>query len=513
MKKYVLLLGLGLLFACKKDVESPTPDPDPDPVESTDEELIRDSIYYYYNLYSYWTTNVPDYDVLRTFTESYDSYQGVLDALTVLTPTYNFKAYTYLDIDPGTHYDRYSFIQDNSSSTQLASSTGLRMDTNEGYGMYFSFIVTDIVNLKASLIIYFVEGGSPAQVSGITRGSLVTAINDDTNVQLSVVKNSDASYSISDRSAYNTLVNKLNDAIEANSLSLKVKGLDNIEKVHTLGYKTYNINPILANKVFKYSSKNIGYLAFSSFEETDQGTTNRSNFETIFKSFENAEGGAITDLILDMRYNTGGYVSTAEYLANKIIGAQHAGELMFTYDVNTYLQQYKTGADASFADTYFASDNSTLDLNNVYVLVSEQTASAAELLINVLKPYVNVVLIGETDRTYGKPVGFFEQSIMSKVSLWATSFKTINKNGDTDYWDGMTVPNIAYDDYERDFGDAEELMTAKALTMAGVTTSSSTNKSSVSRSTLTSSSSSKKTLGIKINKPEEKNMLKRKNEQ
>lgn len=495
-RKYVALnVFLSVLCACKK--ESPTKQIEEDSgsvVEESEDALMRDSIYYYYNLYSYWTASIPDYDVLRTFSTNYSSNQGVLDALMALTPTYNYATYTYLARDPG-HYDRYSFIQDISTSGQL-SSAGLRMDTNEGYGMYFGWGLLTSNATVAYPIVYLVEGGSPAEKAGVKRGYVVLAIDGSTDVTARI--NSNKTINETDYYNYN-FINKFTGG----SLKMKFEDLNGTEIEYMVESKEYDIDPIVADSVYTISGKKIGYLAFSSFEETDAGTVNRSNFEKVFTSFEDAN---VTDLILDMRYNTGGYVSTAEYLANKIVPTAYDKQLMFTYDVNDYLLQYKTGREASFADVYF-SRNNNLDLKNVYVLVTEQTASAAELLINVLKgyTYLNVVLIGVSDRTYGKPV----ESIMSKVSLWATSFKTVNAQHVTDYWDGMSVDYPDIQDYIfYNFGDVRETMLAKAISLSTGTTTS-VNRSSITRDGSTSVMQRTK-VGI-INKPEEKNMLKKKN--
>lgn len=495
MKNWNFLLLFCLIFAigCAKD--SPSPDPEPPTTTDTDEALTRDSIYYYYNLYSLWTDSIPDYDVLRTFTEPYTSNLSVLDALKALTPYY--AGY-------GTNIDRFSYLVDDAASgiTSANSARGLRMDTSEGYGIYFSWGRLSDGATVAYPVFFFVEGGSPAQVAGITRGSILRALNGDEAVTARI--NSDGNSVNS--TDYNNFLTKFNAAIASSSLTLRIEDLNGEEHEYELANRTYEINPILADTVYNYPSKNIGYLAFSSFEEVTSNNQNYQNFQEIFQDFETA---GVSELILDMRYNVGGYVSTAEYLANKMIPAAGNGQLMFSYDVNEYLSQFKTGNNADFADVYYTRNN-TLSLNKIYVLVTEQTASAAELLINVLKPYLDVVLIAETNRTYGKPVGFFEQRIMNTVSLWATSFKTLNKNGDTDYWDGLSVdyPNVT-DRIFNDFADPEEDMIARALSLAGVT-SSTQNRASVSRSG-SSSAVLKTKLGI-INKPEEKNMLKKRNQ-
>jgi len=110
-----------------------------------------------------------------------------------------------------------------------------------------------------------------------------------------------------------------------------------------------------------------------------------------------------------------------------------------------------------------------LELDNVCFIVSNNTASAAEMLINVLKPYMNVKIVAEGTSTFGKPVGFFEQKIMNKVGLWVTSFRLLNANGQSDYWLGLAADKTNVTDYIfTDFAVKEERMIAAALSYAGV---------------------------------------------
>src|SRR5690606_28963939 len=223
-------------------------------------------------------------------------------------------------------------------------------------------------------------------------------------------------------SEYNKVMGKINTGIGGSSLKIKALTADDEERTYTMTYNTYDIDPVLLDTIYKVFG--VGYLAYTSFEEVDnsvRGKKNREKIDDIITSFEEAN---VKKLVLDLRYNTGGYVSTAEYLANKIVNAADHGKLMFKYSINNYLAtsfQYKS----DFQDVYFENSNNKLALENVYVLATEQTASASELLISSLKPYLNVTIIAETDRTYGKPVGFFPEEITDNVTLWVTSFKTI----------------------------------------------------------------------------------------
>src|SRR5690606_23506763 len=278
---------------------------------------------------------------------------------------------------------------------------------------------------------------------------------------------------------------------------------------YTMAYSSsYVIDPVVKDSVYKYPelNKNIGYLAYSSFEEEWRpGHDNQKRIDEVFHSFEDA---GIKDLILDIRYNTGGYVDAAIYLANKLISKADNGKLMFYYDVNDYLKPYTEKASVEFDFTPVSFDKkNTLDLTTIYFLVTEQTASAAELLINVLKPYMNVVLIGDASRTYGKPVGFFPEEITDDIQLWVTSFKTINADEYTDYWNGLVVDEGSIVDYFfLDFGDTRDDMLAKALEMA-VPTGTSLRASSRKNTSFSLPKAVNKGM---INKVRERNMLKKK---
>lgn len=487
--KYLLLICLGLLFACEKEIKPPT-DEDKGPPIDEEDERIKERIYYYYNQQSFWTDNIPDRneEERKAFVKNYTSNGALLNALKGLTPFHSGY---------GGSIDRFSFLDESDADGNLSYADGFRMDTNDGYGLYYGWGILSPSATKAYPVIYFVEGGSPAQKRGVTRGSIVYALNDEEDI---TVGYNGVALNETDR---RRVTAKLDAAMEARTLKLTVETVDGEETEYTLNYETYDINPIVADTVYEYS-RNVGYLAYSSFEETDTrsatGRKNRQDLEDVFASFENAD---INDLILDLRYNTGGYVEAAEYLADKLVGVSGDGELMFSYEVNDYLASAPLYRN-NFQDVKFSRKNN-LELNNVYILVTQSTASAAELLISSLKPYLNIALIAEENRTFGKPVGFFPQNITDDVTLWVTSFKTINADGYSDYWDGMAVdiPNI--DDYIfKDFGDPTEDMIAEALDLAGVSATS-------MRASSRKSSSAQRgvKLGI-INQPRERNMLKTK---
>lgn len=456
------LTGL-FVFSCKKD--TPKPEPKPEPVERTEAQLIKDDIYKYYKLYSLWDKSIPDYTKDPSqFTDKYGSADLVLDALKKMTPAH--AAY------PSGVFDRFSYMLGlDGYNTGTAASSRLKMDTNDGYGIYVQLGTED--EKTAYPIIYFVEGGSPAQKAGFKRSDFITAVNGDSDYSIAVTCTA-SGCTINDASARDKMMNKLNAALDASTLKLQVKHQDGTTTTKDLTYANgYTIDPIYKDSVYTYNGNSVGYLALSSFEEIENNNVNQQKVDAAFDKFQSQQ---IKSLIVDLRYNGGGYVDASAYVADKIGGAITKGKLMLKYEVNDYIKATPS-INKMFQDTKFEG-KSNLNLNKVYFLVSDRTASAAEMLINVLKPYLQVQIIASGTRTYGKPVGFFEQVVQNKVSFWPVSFLLKNSADFSDYWDGFVPDKSNITDYVFvDVGDKKETMLATALNEAapGITTKASIN--------------------------------------
>jgi hypothetical protein len=102
-----------------------------------------------------------------------------------------------------------------------------------------------------------------------------------------------------------------------------------------------------------------------------------------------------------------------------------------------------------------------LNLSRIYFIVSRSTASASELLINNLKPFMDVQLVGP-GKTYGKPVGFFPVPV-GDWYIFPVSFRSTNKNGQGNYFDGMSLNNQVADGLDKDWGDVTESCLQSAL--------------------------------------------------
>ncbi|MDM1050134.1 MULTISPECIES: S41 family peptidase [Sphingobacterium] len=474
MKKLIPLFALLILFGCKKDITkiSPPPRPEPRNTSRTEEQKLRDSVYYYYKEQSYWTESIGTYDPISSFTDKYSTPDDVLSALMQQTP---FHAGYDGPID------RFSRIEDISSD---GGSRAKRADLADGYGIYLTFArVSGAVYLYA----YFIEGGSPAESKGMRRGDRIIEVNGNT-----------------DMSQNNTSF--IQSALDGPKLNLKVLRDGKEVVVPEMTYTSYDINPVTKDSVLTIGTKKYGYLALSSFEEmTDDRGNSTAMLNDLNAAFDNFQKNNVNELILDFRVNTGGYVSTAIYLANKIINSKGDNQLMFSYDVNKNLEKYKSGRGAQFDDEIFDKNNNA-EVQKVVFLVTEYTASAAEIVISVLKPYMDVKLVAEESATFGKPVGFYRQDIMGKIGLWAASFKVVNASGYTDYWDGIPadIRNIT-DNVTLDFGNPNENMIAAALNY--LSTGSLTTAAREARASTRIGSSSAIPLN-RINKLRERDLIK-----
>lgn len=418
---FAMLLCIGLasqfLAGCKRDVMPQLERPDQG---NTQENLLKDSVYIYTYLFYLWQDALPD----QFPTRNYNSADAVLEAL---------KGYAK---DPqGNPYDRFSFL-DRFGTVNAEIQQG--MAGSLGFDVRYQ---TD-----TELYVKKVDLQSPAHAAGIRRGWRILAINGNSDLSLASMQQDNFSF--------------LFDALDDSAINLVLQKPDGNEVSVDLRRAQYQIQPILAHRIYTAGGKKVGYFAFDMFVSTlnpnNSPTYVKTQLDQLMAQFEQ-EG--VAELIVDLRYNGGGAVVTADYLTNLLAPPAVGKGLMYEYKVNSMLTEEGWTEDI-FPSQYFDKKN-TLNLKRVYFLVTESTASASELLINNLNPHLEVKLIGE-QRTYGKPVGYFGWEILN-VDLYAVSFQTFNSAGYGDYFSGLPVDKQVYDDLTRDFGDAEEGMIAEAL--------------------------------------------------
>ena len=236
------------------------------------------------------------------------------------------------------------------------------------------------------------------------------------------------------------------------------------------------ISAFLNNGIMVNNIDNVTYLYLPSFPQLN---TLRNDLDNIFIEISKQKPNT---MVIDLRYNTGGYIETVEYIANLIASSKLNGQIMYVESFNSTLSTGKAkilrhqpyldingnyvkinGRQATMADIDFSEKGNTYyfdkkgqleSIENIYFITSSSTASASELLISLFKPYYNTKLVGQ--KTFGKPVGFFPIDI-DHYSIYLSSFLLKNANGWFDYFNGIE-PSIMVDlPINPTLGDPEEV--------------------------------------------------------
>lgn len=272
--------------------------------------------------------------------------------------------------------DRFSFITDDYIALEQQFQGVFKSNGLESNYYYEPGSNTNVFGL-----IRLVLNNSEASAAGLKRGQIFNTID---GVQMTAdnfnsLLNQDT-YTLSFATYNNNGTDTPNDDfLEATSETV------------TLTKKPYTENPIHTSKVLDVNGSKIGYLMYNSFTSDFDKQLNET-----FGEFKSA---GVEHLVLDLRYNGGGSVNTASLLGSMITG-QFDDEVFSKLVWNETLQEansvYKFKSSAAEAGGTI----NALNLDKVYVLTTERTASASELIINSLSPYIDVVQIG--NRTTGK---------------------------------------------------------------------------------------------------------------
>ena len=307
--------------------------------------------------------------------------------------------------------DRWSFAILKSEWENLSSGIG------GDFGMNVFFLTND--NLRVS----YVERESPAGKAGIKRSWHIKQINGNTNVNASNAAG-------------------IIQAIYQSTTGTFLFGRPNTsDTTITLKASSYKEHPLLFDSVYTTGSHKTGYFVFNSF----LGDTNeiKNEFIRIFDKFNTRQ---VQDVVVDLRYNGGGYVSVQNLLANYLVPDAGNNEIMLKEEFNDKYAAYDV--------TERFTKKGNLNLNRLFFIVSQNTASASELLINSLMPYMEVQLIGPS-HTHGKPVGFYPIPVFDWY-IFPVSFRTVNKNGEGNYFNGLSLNYQIADGLDKDWGDAGE---------------------------------------------------------
>ncbi|MBR7800715.1 DUF4214 domain-containing protein [Undibacterium fentianense] len=290
------------------------------------------------------------------------------------------------------------------------------------------------------LRVLFVEPGSPADRAGIKRGTTIAAVDNTSLAQPANEVQYAALYP---------------SKVETHSFTIVEAG-SSVSRTISMQSASLAKAPVLESKVLTDNGKKIGYLVFNDHIRTAE--------QALINSITSFREAGIDELVLDVRYNGGGYLYIADELAAMIGGSRTAGNIFETLIYNDKRPEMSAGATSWF----YAYDTKNrplpwLNLSRVFVLTSSRTCSASESIINGLSPFMDVILIGEN--TCGKPYGF-RQTNNCGLAYFAIEFSGVNAVGKGDYVNGFAPKCQVPDDLEHLLGDMNEKRLAAAISYA-----------------------------------------------
>ncbi len=354
--------------------------------------------------------NVAIYQAMK---EWYLWYQHIpeVDPTLYTTPTQLLEAIKYKEID------RWSFIITSAEYEQYYI-----QGKYYGHGFGYGF------DNQSQVRISYIFKNSDLYKAGVQRGWIIKKINNNIVTPQNI----------------NNLLGENKAGITNSFTFSRPQGNDTLI---TSVKKEVAMQMVLLDTIFQINDRKVGYLVLFSFIANAA-----KELEDVFGRFKS---NGINELILDLRYNSGGFTDIGLLLASFIAANNYDKELFCKFIHN----DKKTNMDTSLILT---KQNNSISLSRLFVITTNKTASTSEIIINGLRPYLTVYTIG--NKTEGKPVGMDVLTWTNhSYYLFPITFKIVNANNEGDYYNGIPVNAITPDDLTHNFGDIQESCLNNAL--------------------------------------------------
>ena len=398
LKIALFCIGLSFVVGCKKAVD----------VTPTDQTGVNNWILANMQYWYFWTDKIP------TTTDN------------TLTPDNYFSSLLYkFDATLRPDGDRFSWIQQ--SADQLTASLSGESKT---VGADFQLYRKSGSDELAGRVLY-VFPNTPADKAGLKRGDIFAKATIDGQL----LTGTNYSSLLGSGTDWVFTLGTYENAAFVNGTTTK-----NITAI------VYQEDPLLKDSVYVRNNTKVGYMVYNQFVPTPNGTSNGqydSKMDGIIGKFKAA---GVKELIIDLRYNPGGYISSAVNLSSLIGKGISKSNVMYTSKYNPQATADITkNQGAGYFNSYFKdkAENIGGQIQRVIILTSSRSASASELVINSLKPYMEVYLIG--DVTVGKNVGSITIKDDTKKIKWGMQpivLKTFNSAAQSEYTAGFK-PNVS----------------------------------------------------------------------
>jgi hypothetical protein len=313
----------------------------------------------------------------------------------------------------------FSYIGDQAASDAFYSAS-------QFIGIGLSFRQTTATELRVSQVF----PGGPAAQAGLARGDFMVTVGGRPVAEL-------------------LQTGQLGEALGPSEIGVTValgwRTMAGQEGQATLTKRLVTIPTVSATRVFDNGGSRVGYIFFRNFVTPSTEALNRA--------FDRLLADGATELVLDLRYNGGGLVNVAQHLGSLIGGQGTAGEVFVRFRHN----DKKTAENST---VLFEGRPNALEVPRLVVIATGSSASASELVINSLRPFMNVTVVGA--RTFGKPVGQYGFDFCGKV-LFPVAFATENARAEANYFNGIPANCAAADDLNHAIADPREASLAASL--------------------------------------------------
>ena len=336
--------------------------------------------------------------------------------------------------------DQFSYITDD-AETLLNELNGSK---------YSSGVSPAILSLsdrdQVFMVVKYVYPDSPAQQAGLKRGDIILSVNGQTlssaNYQELLQINGTVTYGLGSYS------------LDAETQQVNITDLDSVISVRK---EILQLDPVITTKVIETGGKRIGYLFYAQFID---GTANLF-INGLNERLAELKSQQIDELVIDLRYNPGGRITAASQFSNALVPLETVQnkDIFVEFEYNSLLENFYQSTDGVDSENLFLRFQEgpvSMGLERIYVLTTNQTASASELLIHGLKPYMEVITVGSN--TLGKYYGSFVitgtfQSPSVYYAILPVTLKYLNANQESDFIDGL----------EAQIGASENILSPKPL--------------------------------------------------
>ncbi len=358
----------------------------------------------------------------------------------------------------GGHY-YYSYIE---RETATKSPVAL-LSGSDGFGFEF---YGQQVNQNGSTYVYarvyYVAKDSPAYKAGIRRGDWIGKVNNEMLTLTTWEKGT-------------KLLSGQNVKLTRYYFSRSVPGITITERDEvTLSSGPVVDNPVFFKTIFTAGAKRIGYLVYNGFIAGPTDTDHAYDDE-LKQAFKDFKAQNINDLVVDLRYNPGGRITSCALLSSMIVGSGVSAQptvfarMKYNSKNSTLVMNYLKENEMSGLN-YGSASGVQLGLTRVYVLASSGSASASELLINSLRGIDGFTVYHIGDVTEGKNVGSDVYRTTKggyKYTMHPILFTIANAKDFSDYSAGFTPSSTIIEESSveqwKELGEPSELLLAEAV--------------------------------------------------